>query len=409
MSELLPPAEPGEVGLDAARLSRLDRFLRSQVDQGRMPGYLLAVARHGRLAHLGSYGRRDVERDLPVEPDTVFRVFSMSKPVVSVAAMSLYEEGAFGLDDPLSAWLPEFAQPRIHTGGGADAPVTVPAAGPIRIRHLMTHTAGLTYGFHGVHPVDARYRAAGFELGLPPHGTLAEACAVLAEQPLLFEPGTEWNYSMATDVLGRLLEVLTGTDLPTVLADRVLGPLGMVDTAFHVPGERRGRLARLYRAGPGGPVADDVLGATVHTPPAAPSGGGGLVSTLADYLRFAEMLRRGGELDGVRVLGPRTVAHMTTNHMPGGADLAGYGRPLYAETPFHGVGFGLGFAVVLDPVRYGPPTGRGEFGWGGAASTVFWVDPVEDLAVVLLTQLMPPPALPIRPTLRQLVAQAIVD
>ncbi len=194
MSELLAPVEPGEVGLDAGRLARLDRFLDRQVDRGRMPGYLLAVARHGRTAHIGRYGRRDVERDLPVELDTVFRIFSMTKPVVSVAAMTLYEEGAFGLDDPLAAHLPEFAHPRVYTGGGPDAPVTVPAARPIRIRHLLTHTAGLTYGFHGVHPVDARYRAAGFGLGLPPDVDLARACALLAEQPLLFEPGAEWNY-----------------------------------------------------------------------------------------------------------------------------------------------------------------------------------------------------------------------
>ncbi|GLZ49320.1 serine hydrolase [Actinomycetospora sp. NBRC 106375] len=409
MTGLLDRVEPEDVGLHGGRLARLDHYLRARVDSGRMPGYLVAVARRGRLAHLGRYGARDLERRLPVEVDTVFRIYSMTKPITSVAAMMLSEEGCFGLDDAVGDHLPAFREQRVYVGGNDAGPVSVPAPGPVRIRHLMTHTSGLTYGFHRVHPVDARYRAAGFGLGLPPDTTLAQACDVLAAQPLLFAPGTEWNYSLGTDVLGRLVEVVSGQSLPDFLAERILGPLAMRDTGFQVPADHLDRLARLYVAGPDGPVPDDTLGAQVHAPPSAPSGGGGLVSTVADYLRFAEMLRRGGELDGVRLLGPRTVAHMTANHLPGGADLAAFGRPLYAETPFHGVGFGLGVAVVLDPVRYGAPTSVGEFGWGGAASTVFWADPREDLTVVLLTQLMPPPALPIRPTLRQLVHQAIVD
>ncbi|WP_219419379.1 serine hydrolase domain-containing protein [Pseudonocardia nigra] len=393
MSGPLPEVEPGEVGLDAGRLSRLDRFLRTRVDDGRMPGYQLAVARLGMLAHLSCYGRRDTEHDLPVEADTLFRIYSMTKPITSVAAMLLYEEGAFGLDDPVGDHLPAFSNQRVYVGGNESAPVTVPATRPVRVRNLMTHTSGLTYGFHRVHPVDARYRAAGFGLGLPADTTLEQACDRLGEQPLLFEPGTEWNYSLGTDVLGRLVETVSGMPFPTFLQERVFGPLGMADTGFHVPADGLDRLARLYVAGPDGPAPDDLLGAQVHQPPLAPSGGGGLVSTIGDYLRFAEMLRRGGELDGVRLLGPRTLAHMTSNHLPGGADLAAFGRPLYAETPLKGVGFGLGFAVVLDPVRYGAPTGRGEYGWGGAASTVFWVDPQEELVVVLLTQLTGAPSL----------------
>jgi CubicO group peptidase (beta-lactamase class C family) len=366
-----------------------------------MPGYLVMVSRYGRIAHVGIGGRRDVGADLPVRRNTLFRIYSMTKPVTTVAALILFEQGAFGLDDPVSRFVPAFTQPRVYSGPRS----TVPATVPIRMRHLLTHTAGLTYGFHRTTPVDALYRDAGFDLGLPAGLDLAEACDTLAGLPLLAEPGAEWNYSLATDVLGRIVEVVSGKPLASFVAEQVFRPLGMADTGFEVPPDRAGRLGALYRAGL---VVDNELGSAVLGPVSAPSGGGGLVSTADDFHRFASMLLGRGELDGTRILAPRTVDLMTRNSLPGGVDLAAAGRPLYAETPMHGVGYGFGVGVVLDPGRAGMLTSVGEYGWGGAASTVFWVDPAERIVVVFLTQLMPPPALPIRPVLRQLVMQAVV-
>jgi CubicO group peptidase (beta-lactamase class C family) len=330
--------------------------------------------------------------------------------------MALYEEGAFELGDPITRWLPEFAETRVYVAGSAQRPVTQPQAEPIRIRHLLTHTSGLTYGFHHVHPVDAAYRAMGHEWSTPPGADSAEVCRQWASAPLVFQPGTEWNYGVSTDVLGRLLEVVTGQPLDAVLHDRVFGPLGMTGTSFGLrEDDDPDTLARLYAAAPGQPggaptgfTPIDAMGEAAHRRPAFLSGGGGLVSTAGDYLRFAEMLRSGGAFDGGRLLGPRTVAYMVRNHLPGGADLETFGRPVFAETPLRGVGFGLGFSMVLDPVRYGGLASAGEYGWGGAASTVFYVDPVEDVVVTFYTQLLPSSTLPIRPYLRALVNQAIV-
>jgi CubicO group peptidase (beta-lactamase class C family) len=409
VTELAVECDPAEVGFDPTRLARLDRRLARYVDEGRLPGFLVTVARHGRLVHVGRGGSRDVERGLPVEPGTRWRIYSMTKPITSVAAMSLYEEGAFDLTDPISRWLPEFAGTRVYVAGSPAAPVTVPLLEPVRVWHLLTHTAGLTYGFHEAHPVDAMYRA----LDGDADADAAELCRRWAGLPLLFQPGTEWNYSVATDVLGRLVEVLAGKPLDEVLAERVFGPLGMTETSFGLrDGDDPDDLARLYGVVPrrdGGPAFAplDATGAAALTKPVFLSGGGGLVSTAGDYLRFVECLRRGGDAEGGRVLGSRTLAHMTRNHLPGGADLETFGRPLYAETPLRGVGFGLGFSMVLDPVRYGTVANAGDHGWGGAASTAFYVDPVEDLTVTFYTQLMPSTALPIRSHLRALVHQAL--
>jgi CubicO group peptidase (beta-lactamase class C family) len=287
--------------------------------------------------------------------------------------------------------------------------VTVPATEPIRLWHLLTHTAGLTYGFHRVHPVDSLLRQAGYEWSFP-EVELAAAVDVFAQFPLLFQPGAEWNYSVATDVLGRVVEVASGLPLDRFFAERIFAPLGMADTSFGLPeGADAARLARLYAATPTGRLAPlDALGTRFASPAVMFSGGGGLVSTAADYHRFVQMLARGGQLDGVRILGPRTVAAMTRNWLPGNADLDTYGRALFAETPYSGVGFGLGFGVVLDPSAAGLLTSPGDYSWGGAASTAFWVDPAEDLAVVFMTQVFPSSALPVRGVLRQLVTQAIV-
>ncbi len=408
--------DPAEVGLDGTRLQRLDRRLARWVDDGRLPGFLVTVSRHGRLAHVGRYGMRDVENGRPVEEDTRWRIFSMTKPVTSVAAMMLYEEGAFELGDPIARWLPEFAETRVYVAGSAMKPVTQPQVEPIRIRHLLTHTSGLTYGFHHAHPVDAMYRAMGHEWGTPPGVDSAEACRQWASVPLVFQPGSEWNYGVSTDVLGRLVEVVSGQTLDVFFQERVFGPLGMADTSFGLrEDDDVDSLARLYAAVPGQPggsptgfVPIDAMGEAAHRRPTFLSGGGGLVSTAADYLRFCEMLRRGGSHDGGRLLGPRTLAHMVRNHLPGDADLESFGRPLFAETPLRGVGFGLGFSMVLDPVRYGGVASAGDYSWGGAASTAFYVDPVEDVVVTFYTQLMPSSTLPVRAYLRALVNQAIV-
>jgi len=416
MSELKAEVDPAEVGFDPARLERADRHFRRYVDDGRLPGWLLAVSRHGRLAYVSSYGARDMEAGLPVETDTLWRIYSMTKPVTSVAAMMLYEEGAFELTDPVSAFIPSFGDVQVYAGGSSIGPVTVPAAEPMRIWHLLTHTSGLTYGFHHVHPVDARYRHAGFEWATPPGLDLAQCCDTWAEQPLLFQPGTEWNYSVSTDVLGRVIEVASGQGLDEFFQDRILGPLGMTETGFWVDESDLGRLAALYtpQPAPRGPAARlDAMSKVAHARPRMCSGGAGLISTAADYHRFTQMLldrpgSPGGELDGVRLLGSRTLAYMTRNQLPGGADLEAFGRPLNSEAPVRGIGFGLGFAVVVDPAGEKSLSSPGEFSWGGAASTAFWVDPAEDLTACFFTQLFPSSSHRIRPQLRQLVYQALV-
>ena len=415
MSTLTAEQDAVTVGLDPERLGRIDAYFARYVDDGRLPGWLLTVRRHGRLAHVASRGSRDLEAGLPVTEDTVWRIYSMSKPVTSVAAMMLYEEGKLALTDPVSDFIPSFADVRVYAGGSDLRQVTVPAAEPVRVWHLLTHTAGLTYGFHRVHPVDARYRAAGFEWSTPDGLDLAQACDLWAGLPLLFQPGTEWNYSVATDVLGRVVEVASGQRLDEFFASRIFGPLGMTDTAFWAGPGALPRLAALYRPGPGGKAARlDVLGQAALTEPRLLGGGGGLVSTAADYDRFLQMLlhRAGspaGELDGVRLLSPRTVGYMTRNHLPGGADLDSFGRPLHPGAEVRGVGFGLGFSVVIDPVPGKVICSAGEISWGGAASTTFWIDREADLIVTFFTQLLPSSTYPIRPQLRQLVYQALTS
>jgi CubicO group peptidase (beta-lactamase class C family) len=414
MTGLKAEVDPAEVGFDPARLERIDRLFGRYVDDGRLPGWLIAVSRHGKLAYVSTYGSRDLEAGLPVESDTLWRIFSMTKAITSVAAMMLYEEGGFELGDPLSRYIPSFADARVYSGGSDLRPVTVPAMEPVRIWHLLTHTAGLTYGFLRNHPVDAMYRAQGFEWGSPRGVDLAGCVDEWAGLPLLFQPGSEWNYSVATDVLGRLVEVVSGQSLDEFLASRILGPLGMTDTAFFADGERAARLGAVYTAGPEGQATRmEAFSAVGRSAPAYLSGGGGLVSSAADYMRFTQMLvgrpdSPAGELDGTRLLSPRTVAYMTRNHLPGNADLESYGTPINAESPMRGSGFGLGFAVVLDPVPGKVLTSAGEFSWGGAASTAFYVDPAEEITATFFTQFVPSSAYPVRSQLRQMVQQALV-
>jgi CubicO group peptidase (beta-lactamase class C family) len=402
MAELTVELDPAEAGFDAQRLQRIDRHFARYVEDGRLAGWLAVVARHGRVVHVARAGLRDVEAGLPVEPDTVWRIYSMTKPITSVAAMMLFEEGAFELKDPVSRFIPAFADARVFAGGSELGPVTVPLLEPVRMWHLLTHTSGLTYGFHWAHPVDGLYRRQGFEWDTPPGLDLAACCDRWAALPLLFQPGSEWNYGVSTDVLGRVIEVVSGRPLDVFLRERVLGPLGMDDTGFTATGDR---LAALY--GPG-LVRNDAMGERIARVPEAPSGGGGLASTAADYHRFTRLLLNEGELDGTRLLGSRTVRYMGCNHLPGGADLERFGRPLYAETTFEGIGFGLGFSVVEDPVANHVPSSRGELAWGGAASTAFWVDREEGITALFFTQLLPSSTYPIRSRLRQLVYQALV-
>ncbi|GHF61485.1 CubicO group peptidase (beta-lactamase class C family) [Amycolatopsis bartoniae] len=396
-------------GFDADRLQRIDRHFARYVDEGLLPGWQIVLTRRGEVVHHSRYGHRDVEAGKPVEPDTLWRIFSMTKPVTSVAAMILFEEGAFDLTDPISRWLPEFAEPRVYVKGSAVNPVTEPATEPIRVWHLLTHTSGLTYGFHHAHPVDAIYRQAGFEWGTPPGMDLAAVSEAWARLPLVFQPGSEWNYSVSTDVLGRLVEAVSGKPLDEFFAERIFTPLGMTDTSFGT--DDTDRLAALYVPEPGSrkAIRNEAFGRTGVGRPDCFSGGGGLVSTAADYHRFTQFLLRGGELDGVRLLSPRTVAHMASNHLPGDVDLEAYGRPLFAEMPFDGFGFGLGFSVLKDPVKAKTLSSPGEYAWGGAASTAFWVDPAEELTALFFTQLLPSSTHPIRQRLRQLVYQALVE
>jgi CubicO group peptidase (beta-lactamase class C family) len=402
--------DPAEVGMDAARLARIDTHLARYVDDGRLAGWQVLVTRHGRTVHSSVHGQRDVEAGLPVQPDTLWRIYSMTKPITAVVAMSLYEQGAFSLNDEVGRYLPELSDMRVLVGGNAEQPRTVPATEPIRVWHLLSHTAGLTYAFTRSSVLDDMYRLAGADPLVDASADLAEMVRRWGSLPLLFEPGTAWNYSVATDVLGRLIEVLTGQTLEQAFARIVLGPLGMDDTRWWVDGDDAERLAALYVPNPsGGPVLRyDAMGDTARKPPVMLSGGGGLVSTAADYARFTAMLLRGGELDGVRVLGPRTLAYMTRNHLPGGGTMVGLGRGQFAETAYDGVGFGLGFGVNVDPVRSRVSTSPGEFTWGGLASTAFWVDPVEQVTAHFYTQLVPSSTYPIRTELRQLVYSAIV-
>lgn len=411
MGQLEVTVDPTEVGLDPGRLARLGPHLRRYVDDGFLPGWTVVVTRSGEVAHVEHYGRRDLESGAPVEIDTIFRAYSMTKPITAVAALMLWEEGRFELNDPVRRYVPSFGEARVWRSGSVTNPVTEPVTEEMRVWHLFTHTAGLTYGFLYAHPVDDLYRRAGYEWGVPPGVDLAGACDTWAAMPLLFQPGREWNYSVATDVLGRVVEVVAGKPLDEVFRERIFEPLGMTDTHFSVPEEDHHRLAALYMPQPGTrqAVRLDAMGNAALTPPTFLSGGGGLVTTAHDYQRFASMLLRRGALDGVRLLGTRTVEYLASNHLPGDADLTEFGRPLFAETTYDGVGFGLGVSVTIDPAKAKVPGSFGDFGWGGAASTWFNVDPVEDLTVLFLTQLLPSSTWPLRSQLKTLVRQAIVD
>jgi len=397
-------------GMSVERLERLGRHLDRYVSEGRLPGYACLVSRHGTEAWFGAGGQRDLARARPLTRDTLFRIYSMTKPVTSVALMTLYEQGLFQLDDPVARYIPAWRDLRVFAGGDAESFSVRAPDRPMLIKDLFTHTSGLTYGFLHAHPVDAMYRARGIGL-LAPRQTLADMIDALAELPLQFSPGTRWNYSVATDVLGYLVELFADQDLDDYIRTTITAPLGMVDSAFAVPAGAAERFAACYERAAGNTLRlqDDPATSSYLSRPSFLSGGGGMVSTIDDYHRFARMLLGEGALDGVRILGRKTLAYMTSNHLPGNCDLAAMGQAAFAETPFEGIGFGLGFSVVLDPVAANVLDSPGEFAWGGAASTYFFVDPREDLVVVFMTQLLPSSAYPIRRQLKTLVYQALVD
>src|SRR5262249_14509863 len=329
-----------------------------------------------------------------------------------------YEEGEFQLDDPVHRFIPEFADLRVWDDGTPLVYRTTYPERPMNVRDLLTHTSGLTYGFMARHPVDALYRRHGVEgatVLIPSEGEpsvdLAAMITKLAALPLQFSPGTRWNYSVSTDVCGRLVEIISGLPLDRFLAERIFEPLGMTDTGFCVGAEQAERFAACYAYTAGDPLvlADPPATSRYLTPPTLFSGGGGLVSTAADYLRFALMLLNGGARDGAGVLGRKTVEYMTTNHLPTGGDLASMGQRVFSETTYEGIGFGLGFSVMLDPARAAVVGSVGEYAWGGAASTMFWVDPREELVGMLLTQLVPSSTYPLRREMKALTYASLLD
>jgi CubicO group peptidase (beta-lactamase class C family) len=404
-----------DVGLSSERLARIDRHLLERyIEPGKIAGAVTLVARRGQVAHFSALGLRDRERKHPMTEDTVFRIYSMTKPLVSVAMMMLVEEGRCALSDPVHRYIPAWADLRVFRYGAWPTFVTDPTQRPMTIRDLLTHTSGLTYGFMLRDAVDAAYRQIGVSGAAPGDArpaTLQEMVDKLARLPLIFSPGTRWNYSVATDIVGYLVEVISGQRLDAFLHARILEPLGMRDTGFQVAAAAGERFAANYRREADGTltVADDPVTSEYRKAPTFLSGGGGLVSTAEDYRRFCQMMLNGGRYNGARLIGRKTIELMTQNHLPEGSDLAALATGTFSESTYDGVGFGLGFAVVVDVAKRGLHGSLGEYYWGGAASTAFWIDPAEDLLVVFLAQLMPSSTYDFRGQLRSLVYSAIVD
>ena len=403
-------------GLSTAKLARIDRFLQEKyIDTGKIAGALTLVARQGEVAHFSAVGQMDAERGKPMQEDTIFRIYSMSKAITSVALMQLYEEGRFQLDNPVHQFIPEWETLGVWIGGAYPNFVTRRPERPMTIRDLLSHQSGLTYGFHFRDSIDAAYRdqeimstaALGF-----PATSLADNIKKMANIPLLFSPGTAWNYSVSTDVCGYLVEVISGMPFDRYLKERVFGPLDMVDTGFFVPDEKIERFAACYAPTPAGgrTLQDDPQTSPYRKNPLLFSGGGGLVSTARDYYRFVQMLCNGGRLEDARLLSRKTIDLMRTNHLPGGVDLLAVApQGAFQEATMTGTGFGLGFSVLLDQAKAQISGSPGQYAWGGAASTAFWIDPVEKLVLVFMTQLLPSSTYPFRRELQVLINSAYVD
>jgi len=420
----LPETAPEKVGLSAERLNRITEAMKADYDAERISGAVALVARDGKIAYLQSVGMADREKQTPMKNDTIFRIYSMSKPITSVAVMMLYEEGKFFLDDPVSKYLPELGGLSVAVQGetAKDGPVfnlpeedpakqprkattladitTEPARREMTIHDLLRHTAGLTYGFFGNSEVDMLYQQMGV---LTTEKTIADTVEKLGKIPLKHHPGEVWEYSVAVDVLGRLVEVLSGQPFDEFLKDRIFGPLGMVDTGFWVPDEKLGRFAQMYSPVPGkdGQIAPApaFYSRNFVNNPTHFSGGGGMVSTAADYFRFCQAMLNGGELDGQRILSHTTVNLMTANHT----------LDIESSLRQGGYEFGLGFAVAEEPGRIGVPVSRGEFNWGGAAGTKFWIDPEERLIGVYMVQILPHTGLHFGDQFKILAYQSVVD
>jgi CubicO group peptidase (beta-lactamase class C family) len=400
-------ANPRALGFDAGRLARIGAWMDRYVDDGKLPYAMTAILRGGEVAYLDHRGFTDPETRQAPAVDHLARFYSMTKPIVTAAAMTFYEEARFQLEDPISRFLPEFSEPRVYVSGEGDDMETWPADGPITMRQLMTHTAGLTYGFFDPGPIGAAYRKHNVNY-FPGKETAEQVTKRAAWVPLLFEPGSQWTYSIATDVLGRVVEVLGGKPLGEILRERIFAPLEMADTFFGVPQDQVHRFVPCYeKAGDGMKRSEEAATSRFVGPQAMESGGGGLISTLPDYIRFQEMMRRGGMFGDVRILGRKTVDLMMSNHL--GGDIASMGQSHFSEMPMVGIGFGLGGSVLLDPAAAQIPGSPGEFAWGGVASTGFWIDRAEELSVIFLTQLTPSSSWPLRRELRVLTYQALLD
>ncbi len=408
---------PEKAGISAERLERItDHINRNYIANGKIAGCQVQVARHGHNAYYRSFGQMDIERNKAVADDTIFRIYSMSKPITSVALMQLYERGYFQLNDAVYRVVPEWRDHRVWVSGEGKTMETVKPTQPVSFRDMLCHTGGLTYGSalatlgapDSGHPVDKMYNELGVRRG--PGETLREFMTKLGRVPLRYQPGERWQYSLSTDVCGALVEILSGQRFDKYLEENIFKPLKMKDTAFQVAPEKASRLAANYRRGADKKLQliDDPAKSTYLKEPTFFSGGGGLAGTTADYMRFCEMLRRGGELDGARILGPRTIELMHMNHLKGGKDLTEMAIGGFSETANEGVGFGLGFASTLSSVNNGS-LGCGDYYWGGAASTIFWVDPKEDLSVVFMTQLMPSGSFNFRGQLKSIIYSSIVE
>jgi CubicO group peptidase (beta-lactamase class C family) len=399
------------VGFSPARLARINTLMQRYVDDGKLAGIIATVARRGQTAYMEKFGMMDIEANKPMQFDAIFRIASMTKPITSVAIMMLYEEGHFHLNTPISNFIPDFKDVKVFVGEGEnESYYWTDLERPITFRHLFTHTAGLSYGWNENDPVDRQYQKAQKESGSDPRkATVKDMVEGLTKLPLAFQPGTKWRYSYAIDVLGYIVEVISGKPLDEFLKERLFEPLGMTDTDFYVPEAKADRLCALY-GHPNSPDKLELIEAPAHSQrfqkPAFLSGGGGLVSTIHDYARFAQMLANGGELDGVRVLSPTTVALYSINHAPEAALPYGFAA---GEDLYHwGYGYSLGTRVLMDVSKTGIAGSVGEFGWDGAFSTYVWIDPKEALYGLMMLQHAPNAYYPIAQQFKQLTYQALI-
>jgi CubicO group peptidase (beta-lactamase class C family) len=400
-------SDPASLGFSAERLARIPAMLDERyVVPGKLPHTALLIGRGDEVAHLSLLG--EARAGQPLGEDAIFRIASMTKPITSIAFMQLVEEGKLSLADPVHRIIPEWRGLGVFVAGGGNVPFqTRPTAEPMRMIDLLRHTSGLTYGFQERTPVDAAYRARKLEAFSGPD--LEEFVRILAEIPLQFDPGSSWNYSISTDILGAILQRVDNAPLDDIIERRVTGPLGMVDTHFQVPADKLHRLPDCYVWHPAETkkLYDPGEGSAWGHKPNQLSGGGGMASTLADYHRFCRMLLAGGELDGARVIGRKTLDLMAANHLPGGADLATISTALFSEAENAGVGFGLGFATTMDPAKAQSNGSAGDLYWGGMFSTAFFVDPLEGIIMIFMTQLMPSSTYPVRREIKTMLYAAL--